>query len=317
MARGWSGQWSARAVPELRAELVDAYGAATARVSAQRATAPTTPQLDAEVAQALAYWDDQAFRGRHADLCWVAADMAAQAMDASQDMPGFAPADLPTRNGLALFGGPLPVIETPPLVLSGGTQNWQGRVPVWGLWWHGVDADTIAVEALTRAGELPAPMVRGCELQPVLRALVPRAEGLIFDEQGPILTTEGQQMGRDSLGLLAFLGAMSVLMVTPTLVERRHLDARSGRAPVEGRTREPDRVTLVDLRPLRQVDMSADEQGEGGREYRHRWIVRGHWRQQPHGPARSLRRLTYVEPFIKGPPDAPLLASERVMVWRR
>ena len=135
------------------------------------------PGLDAEVGQALTYWRDQAARASHADLYWVAPDMAAQAMDAALDMPGFAPADLPTRNGLALFGGPLPAIDTPPLALAGGL-DWQGSVPVWGLWWHGRDLDSIAVEALTRTHHLPAPMVRGCELQPVLTALVPRTKGL-------------------------------------------------------------------------------------------------------------------------------------------
>jgi len=30
------------------------------------------------------------------------------------------------------------------------------------------------------------------------------------------------------------------------------------------------------------------------------WVVRGHWRNQAHGPERSLRRMTWIEPYSKG-----------------
>lgn len=35
-----------------------------------------------------------------------------------------------------------------------------------------------------------------------------------------------------------------------------------------------------------------------------RFVVRGHWRQQAHGPGRTRRRLTWIKPFWKGPQDA-------------
>jgi hypothetical protein len=41
--------------------------------------------------------------------------------------------------------------------------------------------------------------------------------------------------------------------------------------------------------------------GAAKRVYKVRWIVRGHWRSQPHGPERSLRRLTWIAPHWKGP----------------
>lgn len=43
-----------------------------------------------------------------------------------------------------------------------------------------------------------------------------------------------------------------------------------------------------------------------------RFIVRGHWKQQVHGPARAERKLIFVEPYWKGPADAP--ASARAYV---
>jgi hypothetical protein len=41
------------------------------------------------------------------------------------------------------------------------------------------------------------------------------------------------------------------------------------------------------------------------RVYKTRWVVRGHWRNQPYGPERALRRLTWIEPHWKGPEGAP------------
>jgi len=34
--------------------------------------------------------------------------------------------------------------------------------------------------------------------------------------------------------------------------------------------------------------------------------VRGHWKQQPHGIARSMRSLRWIEPYWRGPDDGPL-----------
>lgn len=42
----------------------------------------------------------------------------------------------------------------------------------------------------------------------------------------------------------------------------------------------------------------------GGWELRIGIRVRGHWRNQPHGPGRMYRRLQWIEPFWKGPPLA-------------
>jgi hypothetical protein len=43
------------------------------------------------------------------------------------------------------------------------------------------------------------------------------------------------------------------------------------------------------------------------------WIVRGHWRNQPHGPGRTERKRMWIQPYWKGPEDAPrLLRQHRV-----
>lgn len=35
-------------------------------------------------------------------------------------------------------------------------------------------------------------------------------------------------------------------------------------------------------------------------------LVRGHWKNQPHGPKAASRKLIHVEPYWKGPEDAPI-----------
>lgn len=75
----------------------------------------------------------------------------------------------------------------------------------------------------------------------------------------------------------------------------------------------PSTVTIVDLlRPQTQSRSS-----DSGRTYNHRFLVSGHWRQQPCGPNHSQRKPKYIGDFLKGPADAPLIAPKtRVHVLR-
>lgn len=40
------------------------------------------------------------------------------------------------------------------------------------------------------------------------------------------------------------------------------------------------------------------------------FLVRGHWRQQAHGPGHSLRKPIWIEPFWKGPEEARVLLRQ-------
>jgi hypothetical protein len=52
---------------------------------------------------------------------------------------------------------------------------------------------------------------------------------------------------------------------------------------------------------------SNGEQAPAPHEYR--WWVKAHWRQQPYGPGRTLRRPLLVLPQLRGPDDKPIKAS--------
>jgi hypothetical protein len=51
-----------------------------------------------------------------------------------------------------------------------------------------------------------------------------------------------------------------------------------------------------------------------GRTHTSRVWVTGHWRNQPYGPGRTLRRPVYIHPFLRGPEDAPIKLSTTVRV---
>lgn len=76
-------------------------------------------------------------------------------------------------------------------------------------------------------------------------------------------------------------------------------------------------VRYIDLRRARtEPSEHPDEQHTTTREYRHRWIVRGHWRNQYY-PSRNDHRPIWIDPHLAGPEDKPLLGGERVNVLRR
>ncbi|WP_405749024.1 hypothetical protein OHA19_01130 [Streptomyces sp. NBC_00012] len=108
--------------------------------------------------------------------------------------------------------------------------------------------------------------------------------------------------------VVAALAAAWLLMQQPQLVHRtrERADKPTARAYARDGLPAPE-VSIVDLRrQYTPQDQDADEGGDSPRRYRHRWVVSGHW-----------RRKTWVPAHMKGPDGAPLLATEKVNVWRR
>jgi hypothetical protein len=83
----------------------------------------------------------------------------------------------------------------------------------------------------------------------------------------------------------------------------RAVRRRSERAGV------PSKVKIVQLR---RTSSGHPHVGSDPVGWSHRWIVNGHWRQQPCGPGRQERRWTFIAPHIKGPADKPLVVKETV-----
>lgn len=58
------------------------------------------------------------------------------------------------------------------------------------------------------------------------------------------------------------------------------------------------------------------EPGEKKWTLKHRVITRGHWKRVAYGKGRSLRRVQWIMPYVRGPEGADLVVRPVVKVWR-
>ncbi len=88
------------------------------------------------------------------------------------------------------------------------------------------------------------------------------------------------------------------------------LNAKSLLMTTYGLSNRPT-VKIVALRRRRFKDDAPESidittHSDSVRKFHCQWVVSGHWRNQPYGPGRTLRKLTYVNPYVKGPDEMPL-----------
>lgn len=132
------------------------------------------------------------------------------------------------------------------------------------------------------------------------------------DQEASTPATEGAVVGRFQPYLAAFLLLLSQQVTAPVAATVGAGPAR--RADRAGRVgRGTERVTVVDLRRRDHHDPAvAGEQGASGRRYQTRHLVGGHWKWQPYGPEHRLRRRIFVEGYVRGPEDKPLVVKPKV-----
>ncbi|MHA4818766.1 hypothetical protein ACXZ65_30965 [Streptomyces aculeolatus] len=246
---------------------------------------------------------------RAAELYWASPDMTALAVSSGTSLAAarWATADRPAPCGLIVFGGGVGSID------SGGVP-----IPVEACTW-GPHEDRCLIWLLISRRRLKAEMTRTdiTLIEEEMAPLIP-----VFGFTMPV-TTEPVSMAeadpRAPTTVVAALAASWLLMQQPQLIDRtrEQADRKDRRALARAGHSDPE-VTVIDLRRQYVPDDKDPDNTDGeGRRYRHRWVVSGHWRNQAHGPDRSLRRQTWIPAYIKGPEGAPMLATERVNVWRR
>lgn len=137
----------------------------------------------------------------------------------------------------------------------------------------------------------------------------PRDKG--FDQN----TGEEYGWSDDQCHFVRFLVALAAWMESVAKVEETPVDRTTRKRAKRAKT-QPQDVTYVKLRKLEEKpwNPTLGEDGLPTREYSHRWVVSGHWRQQPCGPRLSRRRPVYIAPHIAGPPDKPLVYKQRI--WK-
>lgn len=94
---------------------------------------------------------------------------------------------------------------------------------------------------------------------------------------------------------------------------------RHRRKEFERTTKRDCDVRLIELRRTAAADPNdTTEQARRDIKWSVRWTVDGHWRHQACGTGHKERKLIYINPFIKGPAEAPLkLKNAKVYVVRR
>lgn len=311
-----SRTWSPTALPSLAKANARTEQLALTRWQRVLADPSSNPQRLERAAMWVPMFTDSLASWRATEFFWVTEAMTRVALDASTDMPAFIPAaEMPTDHGLLGFQTPLPELRPPTPLRARDGATVDRALPVDLLRWQVVPGGSLLVTVLCRIehiGEHP------------VDPDAPMQELFMFaieDSTAPI-TLDMDAVPEDrraQLAVLALLGSTWHLMQQPTVATPTPRDSITGtpRAPRSPGESPARLVTTIDLRTLRHVP-TEDQPTEGtGRVYRHRWVVRGHWRHQPHGKARAQRRLQWVPSYVKGPAGAPLIESEKVMVWRR
>jgi hypothetical protein len=68
-----------------------------------------------------------------------------------------------------------------------------------------------------------------------------------------------------------------------------------------------DGEPIVRVIRLRRIVSHPSQPGDAAAvDWSCRWVVRGHWREQPCGPKQSERRTIFIAPHVKGPEDKPV-----------
>jgi hypothetical protein len=117
--------------------------------------------------------------------------------------------------------------------------------------------------------------------------------------------------GESGRTILATLKTVWLLMRQPLAEISDAVYDRAARRRIKRQGKTPPPIRVIGLR---HPPSTADGEASTGREWHHRWIVRGHWRMAAVGEGRQQRRPVWVSPHVKGPADAPLIGGEKVYV---
>lgn len=294
--------WRISSVPEVRAvllyEKVDLPASVAAALGGGKLTG-----LPEDVRVQISYDRKVARNLAAGEMFWVSADMVALALDAASDVPGFTPeTDLPATHGVMVLEKPLPALTT--WIVDADARKQQVDLFVDVLSWTILE-EMIFIESFCQGSTIPNR----------LYAAVFEPVRYFRGEASRFFAAEDEGVDPDSHRMMQFLAAASHLMANPSVAARSTSTPKTPAARKAAKKGQSSTVTVVDLRAPHHVETG--EKSETGRVYTHRWIVRGHWRNQAHGKNRAQRRITWVPSYTKGPAGMPLKETERVWAWRR
>ena len=273
--------------------------------------------------------DEEHQRLRTADLYYLTEDMSELVRVAGLDVPGFRleREDVPAPTGFMLFASPVggygsdrdgDISRVEIVACSWGDTSMQTkRDGVWVTFWCPTDKAGIVEEFARDNGIRRADAERivrtvGAELTWENEAFLPfGCETLNLVEHNRKLATPGAS----AMPWVQSLRAAWLLMRQPGVTEvEQHRPSRQQQRRAKRDGFAAGDVAVVRLRAQLTGDRPDGETADAARARTVRWMVRGHWRQQPYGPQRSLRRPVWINPHLKGPQGAPLASKEKVIL---
>lgn len=246
-------------------------------------------------------WTAEASALATSSLWWVTRDMTTLAADtglSGDELPAWE-RDAESRAGLMVWDGGLPVkvVNRGESTASIDAVSW---LPMPEASQH-PSMGGMRVQMWTKAGTTKSPLER---------------LATTFGAPDDPLVLVGDQLMSPEVAVWRVLCATMLLSHEPTAAWTRPASYALDAPARDTRTRDVADVTVIDLRVARDWKPPSGD-GEG-REYHHRWIVRGHMRTYHYGPrGQQVARKRWVAPYVAGPEGAPLIPKEHVWVWRR
>lgn len=246
------------------------------------AIADLTP--DKQIARRFSYISD-------APVWWVGCDMTTLVTDTVESSDRLPDVAIPTQTGLVFFAKPVCMMEDKLTTLQRGLER-TDPVGVIGLYWYPVVGEKVAVFPLV---DTPNRQLRT-----------------------PVQFTF---LGADRLHMLDRILDVVFLLAKEPHITQVHdfrptpLDRVAHR--YESQVRQVKTILVRENMESPYTQHTADSPKRSYREYSHRFIVRGFWRNQVYGPNRGLRKRIWVPPYIKGPADKPLITKTGILTLRR
>jgi hypothetical protein len=244
---------------------------------------------------------------RRSALWWVSSDMVKLLEHAAPSMPSqpLMPTDPPDAYGIVFFETTVAGTET----VEGAAAE-RGPMKIAAMAWYpasyrdgehvlGIDS----YQYVDIGGHRDWVYTGGCSW--------PLGVG-VDDTDGPIGDPDVHRSIAEDRRRLA---AIWTLSQQDAVAERRNVAVPRADARRDMRANiEPSTLRVVRLRRV-QGREDADDIGSS-RDYSHRWIVSGHWRNQ-YLPSVDTHRLQWIAPYVKGPENKPLVVKETVKAWVR
>lgn len=238
-----------------------------------------------------------------ATLWWAAQDMTTLACATADDREGFdghTEAAMPTEQGLIVWQGGINVEIGRPYPIARQERGPHAPIRVTGVYWDHIDGNDTRYWILADNPRMRW-MSRDFGLPLTIMPAGPTREQI-------------WHLDRVLRATWALIGQPSVAETRLAQWDEKHDGPEPRALKKASRQRRETVVRLVDARSNPVPHENGD--GTATREYSRRWIVRGHYRNQPYGPDHALRRRQWIPPYIAGPADKPLVVKRTVHVWK-